>query len=96
MRQNFQIPLLCLYFVSNIFRANSNQAVSETVTEVIFAEIALINVPETGVVEKTTDNITIACQATGIPRPNIELRLFTAGGPDLIKTGLFQVLSYRW
>ena len=72
-------------------RAKSNQATTETSTEVIFAEPPVINVTESGVIENTTEKITIKCQGSGKPRPTFQLNLFYDYGPDLIKTGLYQV-----
>ena len=72
-------------------RATSNQATTETTTEVIFAEPPVINVTESGVIENTTEKITIKCQGSGKPRPTFQLNLFYDYGPDLIKTGLYQV-----
>ena len=72
-------------------RAKSNQATTETTTEVIFAEPPVINVTESGVIENTTEKIKIQCQGSGKPRPTFQLNLFYDYGPDLIKTGLYQV-----
>ena len=72
-------------------RAKSNQATTETTTEVIFAEPTVINVTESGVIENTTEKITIKCQGSGKPRPTFQLNLFYDYRPDLLKTGLYQV-----
>lgn len=71
--------------------ARNDYSVTQTAIEVIFAEFPVISVNETGVVENTTEKITIKCQASGKPKPDIQLNLFVSGGPDLIKTGLYQV-----
>ena len=73
------------------FRAQSGQATTETTTEVIFVEQSVINVVETGVIENTTERTTIKCQASGKPRPTIQLNLFEDYGPNLMRTGLYQV-----
>ena len=73
------------------FRARSGKVTKETTTEVIFVEQSVINIAETGVIENTTERTTIKCQASGKPRPTIELNLFEEDGPNLMQTGLYQV-----
>ena len=95
--RNFTLSLASPYFVNkNTFRAKSGQAISETFTEVIFGETSEIDGTATGVVEKTTEKISIKCQSSGVPRPSIELRLFYEYGPDLIKAGIYQVFFYSF
>ena len=84
----------CCFFNEITFRAKSGQATSETFTEVIFGETSVIDTTATGVAENTTEKISIKCQASGVPRPSFELRLFDEYGPDLMKAGIYQVLSY--
>ena len=72
-------------------RARSGQTVTETETEVILGQAAVISVEETGAIANTANRTTIKCQASGKPRPNIQLNLFVPFGPDLTQTGLYQV-----
>ncbi|KAL4232830.1 putative aminophospholipid-translocase [Mactra antiquata] len=69
---------------------NGNQTI-DAPTEVTVLEPAVFDERKTGVTKNSSDVVVISCKARGKPKPMLQLRLYDEYGPDLAKSGMFQV-----
>ncbi|XP_045197860.2 uncharacterized protein LOC123552338 [Mercenaria mercenaria] len=69
---------------------NGNQTVNVS-TEVVVLKPAVFDENKTGVIKNTSKIIVISCKANGKPKPKLALRLYDEYGPDLIRSGMYQV-----
>ncbi|XP_053397828.1 uncharacterized protein LOC128546085 [Mercenaria mercenaria] len=69
---------------------NGNQTVNVS-TEVVVLKPAVFDENKTGVMKNTSKIIVISCKAKGKPKPKLGLRLYDEYGPDLIRSGMYQV-----
>ncbi|KAH3737857.1 uncharacterized protein LOC127851647 [Dreissena polymorpha] len=74
-----------------ICRATNGNQTIDAPTEVLVLRAARFSAERTGVMQNSTDRVVISCQASGRPRPALELRLYDDYGPDLVSSGLYKV-----
>ena len=78
-------------YVLYTHRAQNGNTSAETKTEVILIRPPTFDEPETGVTKRNPEDVIVTCQASGVPRPRVEVRLYDGYGPDLVSSGLYKV-----
>ncbi|XP_060566974.1 uncharacterized protein LOC132725804 isoform X2 [Ruditapes philippinarum] len=74
-----------------VCRATNGNKTVESETQVIANEDVVFNDTYTGVVQNDSNVIKLSCMATGKPKPELSLRLYSDYGPSLINAGEYKV-----
>jgi hypothetical protein len=73
------------------YRATNGNKTVGSETQVIANEDVVFNDTYTGVVQNDSNVIKLSCMATGKPKPELSLRLYSDYGPSLINAGEYKV-----